>query len=298
MPAKVISEIGLTKVRQAGNSVEYKTMERSKRIVYLCTENNAKSYLGLEEILKDGWNVVLVIAYVHTSQQMARKCLYKRVRQALVSPGRTCLRLYARLKRVLGKSKPLELMCIAELCEIHAVQYVQTTDKSLQNIKDCIAAVSPDVVLSNGWMFRIKEDVFSLASLIALNCHSSYLPEYRGGNVTFAPLINEEKQSGVTVHQLVERFDAGPILTQERVDLESGESLVSLNTKRAQITGHVLKRALEAVGHEELYKQNPPSPFYFRCDYATYRRFKRINFLRKIIGLPIKRYEPKERFDI
>ena len=67
-------------------------MERSNKIVYLCTENNPKSYLGLEEILKDGWNVVLVIAYVHTFQQMARKCFYERIRQALVSPGRTCLK--------------------------------------------------------------------------------------------------------------------------------------------------------------------------------------------------------------
>ena len=273
-------------------------MERSNKIVYLCTENNAKCYLGLEEILKDEWNVVLVIAYVNTMQQKARKCLYKRIRQALVSPGRTCLRLYARLKRVFGKSKPLELICIAELCGLHTVQYVQTTDKSLQNLKNCIATVSPDVVLSNGWMFRITEDVFSLASLIALNCHSSYLPEYRGGNVTYAPLINEERQSGVTVHQLVKQFDAGLILAQERVNIELGENPVSLNTKRAQITGGVLIRALDTVGHEELYKKNPQSPFYFRCDYAMYRRFKRVNFLRKIIGLPIKRYEPKQRFDI
>ncbi|MBC8469691.1 MAG: hypothetical protein H8D56_09490 [Planctomycetes bacterium] len=273
-------------------------MERSNKIVYLCTENNAKSYWGLEEILKDEWNVVLVIAYVHTPQQMAHKCLYKRVRQTLASPGRTFLRLYARLKRFLGKKKPLELTCIEKLCELHAVKYVQTTDKSLQTMKDCIAAVSPDVVLSNGWMFRITEDVFSLANLIALNCHSSYLPEYRGGNVTFAPLINEERQSGVTVHQLVKQFDAGLILAQERVNIEPGESPVSLNTKRAKITGRVLIKAFETVGHEGLYKKNPPNPFYFRCDYATYRRFKRINFLRKIIGLPIKRYEPEERFDI
>ncbi|MCP4607830.1 MAG: hypothetical protein GY845_03835 [Planctomycetes bacterium] len=273
-------------------------MERSNKIVYLCTENNAKCYLGLEEVLKDKWNVVLVIAYVHSFQQMTRKCLHERIRQALISPGRTCLRLYARFKRILGKNKPLEIMSIAELCELHTVQYIQTTDKSLLNIKDRIAAVSPDVILSNGWMFKITEDVFSLASLIALNCHSSYLPEYRGGNVTFAPLINEERQSGVTVHQLVKQFDAGLILAQERVDIESGENPMSLNIKRAQITGSVLIRALDTVGHEELYKKNPPSPFYFRCDYETYRRFRRINFLRKIIGLPIKRYEPKERYDI
>ncbi|MDT8301043.1 MAG: formyltransferase family protein [Sedimentisphaerales bacterium] len=273
-------------------------MERSKKIVYLCTENNAKSYLGLEEILKDEWNVVLVIAYVHTTQEMARKSLCKRLWQTLVNPRRTCLRLYARLKNVLGKNKPLKLMSIAELCELHTVQYVQTTDNSLQTMKDCIAAVSPDVVLSNGWMFKITEDVFSLAGLIALNCHSSYLPEYRGGNVTYAPLINEERQSGVTVHRLVKQFDAGLILAQERVNIEPGDSPESLITKRAQITGSVLIRALETVGHEELYKENSPSPFYFRCTYKTYRRFKRINFLRKIIGLPIKRYEPKERFDI
>jgi methionyl-tRNA formyltransferase len=274
-------------------------MDRNSSIVYLGTENNSKSCLGLEDILEDGWHVRLVIAYEPSTQENRRRSFLGRIECSLAKVIRLCPPIERLIRRILRRRRiPIEFKSMKELSGLHNVPYEAISDRSLQTLKDRIAHISPDVILSNGWMFKVTEDIFSLARLIALNCHSSYLPEYRGGNVTYAPLINAENRSGVTVHQLVERFDAGPILAQRRVSIDPGEIPQSLNAKRAQITGQVIIEAFKIAGHEELYKPNPPSPFYFRCDYATYERYKLINFLRKLIGAPIKRYEPRERYDI
>jgi len=274
-------------------------MDRSGSIIYFGTENNMKSCLGLEAILKDGWNVQMVIAYKPPPQKSQPRSILYRTKHFFSSIVKLHPRIDHLVRRVLKKTKNYgEFSSLEELSRMTNTHFSLTKNKSLQGFKDEIVNISPDIILSNGWMFKIGEDIFSIARLIALNCHSSYLPEYRGGNVTYAPLINEEKESGVTVHQLVEKFDAGAILAQRRVPIQRGETPSSLNVKRALITGSVLIEALEIAGHEELYKPNPPTPFYFRCDYATYKRYKRINFLRKLVALPIKRYEPKERYDI
>ncbi len=275
-------------------------MDRSGSIVYLGTEGNLKSCLGLEEILADGWNVVLVIAYqgppldlqVRPSPaQVARRFARKLV--GLCPPAKRLIR------GLLGRHRvSIEFKHMDQLCSEHGVPYVSTSDRSLHTVAPEVEEAEPAVVLSNGWMFKIPEDIYSVARLIALNCHSSYLPEYRGGNVTYAPLINEEEESGVTVHQLVGKFDAGPILAQRRVRIEPRETPHSLNVKRAQITGELLIEALHAAGHEDIYKPNPPSPFYFRCNRATYMRYRLVNFVRKLLGLHIKPFEGRDRYDI
>ncbi len=279
-------------------------MERNETIVYLGTENNAKSCLGLKEILEDGWNVKLVIAYDSSRSSMAKVTPLEKVKTQIKNflnhfPNpRTHLKNTIALIKTKKISKPINFNTMETICNIHNILYKPTSDKSLKSLKEDISRIFPAVILSNGWMFKISEDIISIAQLIALNCHSSYLPEYRGGNITFAPLINEESQSGITVHQLYSKFDAGPILAQTRILISPKETPRSLNVKRAKATGRVLIKALNIAGKPYLYKPNPPSPFYFRCDYATYMRYKRINYFRKLIGLPIKRYEPQERYDI
>ncbi|MFP4057185.1 MAG: formyltransferase family protein [Candidatus Brocadiia bacterium] len=268
-------------------------MDRSGTIVYLGTEGNAKSCLGLAHLLGDGWRVALVVAYVADAGRGGGASPRKRLRRAAGSALRACPVFRLACRRLRQRRPRLEFPRLEQTCVRHGVAYEPTEDTTLAACKQQIAELEPDVLLSNGWQFRVPPEIFSLARVAALNCHSSYLPEYRGGNVTFAPLINEETRSGVTVHEMVWRFDAGRILAQQRVPIEPGETPASLNAKRARATGQVLIRALQRAGHEHLYKPNPPSPFYPRCDYATYRRYRRANRLRKLLGLPIKRYEPR-----
>jgi methionyl-tRNA formyltransferase len=274
--------------------VAMKSVESKKKkmnIVYLGTEGNMKSCLGLEEILRDGWKVGLVVGYIPHKRVGSRWSVIKQVVAKLISLPL----LIFRAKR--GKLRT-SYRTMRDLLSSYDFQLVLTSDTSLKSVYKTIKAQHCDILLSNGWQFKITPDVSSLARVEALNCHSSYLPEYRGGNVTYAPLINEEKESGVTVHTIVERFDAGLILAQERVSIAKGETPASLNAKRARITGKVLIAALSIAGEREKYKPNPGRHFYFRCSHRTYMNYRVINFLRKLIGMKIKRFEPQVRDDL
>lgn len=280
-------------------------MQRQGSIVYLGREGDEKTCLGLKAVVEDGWTVVLAIGYSPPPGEVVKRkrTIYERIVAGLASAIRALspLRTVARTaRRMLGlkrtrKQAGVRYLKMSEICGAKGISYCETSDKTLASLRDQISLLNPDVILGNGWEFKIAADIFLLARLVPLNCHSSYLPEYRGGNVTLAVLINEEKQSGVTVHEMVEDFDAGRILAQQRVSVARNETRDSLRSKRARVTGSVLVEALEIAGQEARYKDNPASPFYYRCDFATYLRYKRINRFRKLLGLPIKRYEPDQR---
>lgn len=266
-------------------------MERSKSIVYLCTENDAKSCLGLDALVQDGWNISLAIAYKAPS---VRGSLQQKIRKG----GQLLLSL---MEKVIFRPPVIMRISVIpckRICEVNKIEYLETDDRSLESCKEKIYSVNPDVILSNGWQFKIKSEVVKLAGIACLNCHSSYLPEYRGGNVTYAPLINGETQSGVSVHEVLEQFDSGRILAQQRVSVDQMETPLTLRTKRALITAGVLIEALESAGNETLYLDNPTSGFYFRCSYQKYLRFRLENVFRKLLGISIKRYTAQDRHDI
>lgn len=52
-----------------------------------------------------------------------------------------------------------------------------------------------------------------------LNLHPSLLPKYRGPTPVPQQILNNEKESGITIIKMVEHFDAGPIIAQKKVPI-------------------------------------------------------------------------------
>ena len=64
-----------------------------------------------------------------------------------------------------------------------------------------------------------------------VNCHPSLLPEYRGGNPYSHVLINDEKETGITLHFMDEEFDTGNIIMQKKVSISETETMGTLFSK-------------------------------------------------------------------
>jgi methionyl-tRNA formyltransferase len=65
----------------------------------------------------------------------------------------------------------------------------------------------------------------------ALNVHAGMLPDHRGPVPTIHALLDDPPRFGVTVHRLVPRIDAGPILAQRSVVLPAGTSALEAATR-------------------------------------------------------------------
>lgn len=61
-----------------------------------------------------------------------------------------------------------------------------------------------------------------------VNCHPSLLPEYRGANPYSNVIINDEKETGVTLHFMDENFDTGNIIAQKAIPIEKKETMGTL----------------------------------------------------------------------
>lgn len=87
------------------------------------------------------------------------------------------------------------------------------------------------IIYSFSYRNLLSEEVLRLASIAALNLHPSLLPRYRGRAPVNWVLVNGERETGVTLHRMVARADAGDIVAQRAVAIEDSDTALTLYRK-------------------------------------------------------------------
>lgn len=77
----------------------------------------------------------------------------------------------------------------------------------------------PDFILTFAYGQIMNQDWLDLPRFKALNVHTSLLPKYRGASPIQAALLNGDRESGITLMEMVLKMDAGPIAFQDKVEL-------------------------------------------------------------------------------
>jgi methionyl-tRNA formyltransferase len=93
------------------------------------------------------------------------------------------------------------------------------------------ARLAPDLVLSVFFRELLPGEVLAASRIAALNLHPSLLPAYRGRAPINWVLVNGEDTTGITLHHMVERADAGDIVAQRAVAIAPRETALSLYHK-------------------------------------------------------------------
>ncbi len=90
----------------------------------------------------------------------------------------------------------------------------------------------------------LTEKILDLPALGAFNLHGSYLPAYRGRCPVNWVLVNGETRTGVTLHHMVKKADAGDIVGQRLVPIKPTDTAVILYRKLCDAAGKLLDEVL------------------------------------------------------
>lgn len=120
-----------------------------------------------------------------------------------------------------------------------------------EELVNFIANHNFDVLISLGWPWLISNEIIHSVKY-AVNVHPTLLPKYRGFRSGAYILLNNEKESGVTVHMLTEKMDAGEIICQKSFPLSVFDTPKSLKRKTSMIECGVVVEAIEKIENDEV----------------------------------------------
>jgi methionyl-tRNA formyltransferase len=110
-----------------------------------------------------------------------------------------------------------------------------------------LVALRPDLILSAYYRSLIAPGILSPARLGAFNLHGSLLPKYRGRAPINWAVLHGERQIGMTLHRMVQRADAGPIVDQEGVDIGPRDTAEQAFRKALPCARRILARQIDAL---------------------------------------------------
>jgi methionyl-tRNA formyltransferase len=82
-----------------------------------------------------------------------------------------------------------------------------------------LTALQPDFLFSFYYRQMLKAPLLALPKRGAYNMHGSLLPKYRGRVPVNWAIIHGERETGATLHQMLEKPDAGGIVAQQAVPI-------------------------------------------------------------------------------
>ena len=121
-----------------------------------------------------------------------------------------------------------------------------------------IAAFKPEIAAVVAYGRLLPSSLLKLFPRGAVNVHPSLLPKLRGAAPIQWSLSLGEAETSVTVFQLDEQMDRGPILLQVRHPIRFEDTAVTLNDLLAALGGRILMETLDMIesGSVHLHPQD------------------------------------------
>lgn len=93
---------------------------------------------------------------------------------------------------------------------------------------DQLRAWAPDLIVVAAFGQILKKDVLEMPRHGCINVHASLLPRWRGAAPINAAILNGDEETGVTIMQMDEGLDTGPMLAQKSIRIGRGDTAGSV----------------------------------------------------------------------
>lgn len=177
--------------------------------------------------------------------------------RALVDAGHTVTAAVSQPDRAAGRGLAIRPTAVHTAADALGLPHLQVTDVNAAPRPALVGEAEIGVVAAFGQ--KIGPALLSALPRGCINLHASLLPKYRGAAPYQWAIINGETVTGVTIFQLNERWDAGPIWTARAVPIGDTETADELHDRLASVGAALLVETLPRLAAGEL-QPRPQDP--------------------------------------
>lgn len=167
-----------------------------------------------------------------------------------------------------GRNRKIVDSPIDTIAKKNGIQVIRPEKIDSQFIKKIQSYKSEIGILVNSSHF-LPEDLIKVFPNKIINIHPSLLPKHRGPSPIQTALLDGDRVTGITIMEITKNLDAGPIIAQYPIHIDSKDNLVSLTKKLQTISANSIHSILQKILNKELYYERQNG------DLATYT--KKIN---------------------
>jgi methionyl-tRNA formyltransferase len=132
-----------------------------------------------------------------------------------------------------SKEINLQSKTLGELAKKEGIPILSVTDHNQPDSENFLKKAAPDLIVFTGGGL-IRANILAIPPLGVLNCHSGWLPKYRGMDVIEWAVLeagSRKPEVGITLHFMDRGVDTGPIFLQQKVELKKEDTFESIRRR-------------------------------------------------------------------
>ena len=160
--------------------------------------------------------------------------------------------------RPAGRGMKTTASAVKRLALSHGLKLQQPQTLKEPALIDELKRLYPDVMVVAAYGLILPKAVLRLPRLGCINIHASLLPRWRGAAPIQHALLAGDTETGISIMQMDEGLDTGPVLMQVRLRITANDTAQTLHDKLAQLGGEAIVRTLHGLERGELQPQCQP----------------------------------------
>ncbi len=113
------------------------------------------------------------------------------------------------------------------------------------------SSLKPDIAVVVAYGQIIPKRFLAIPKFGFINVHASLLPKWRGAAPIQRSIMNLDKETGVSIMKIVEKLDAGPVMHQDKINLNENIDTLILSKLLSQLGAKSLISAIKKIENNE-----------------------------------------------
>ncbi len=167
--------------------------------------------------------------------------------ESLINSNHKILSVYSQPPKKKNRGQKIKISPVHKLAKKFKIK-IKTPENLDSHIEyDYFKKIKPDVVVVVAYGKLIPEKILKIPNILFLNIHASLLPKWRGAAPIERSILNQDKETGVSIMKIVSELDAGPYLKQVKIKLKKESQFGDVYKKLSQVGADALIASLKII---------------------------------------------------
>ena len=181
------------------------------------------------------------------------------VLEGLIEAGYEIRAVVTQPDKKVGRKQKIAKTPAKIAAEKHDLPVLQPVKLSGSEEMNQLIDMHADLIVTAAYGQFLPTKFLKSVNIAAVNVHGSLLPKYRGGAPIQYSLINGDKETGITIMEMVKKMDAGDIYAQEAIKIEPEDNAGTLFSKLSILGRDLLLKTLPSIIDGSV-KKTPQDP--------------------------------------
>ncbi len=155
--------------------------------------------------------------------------------------------VYTKAPKPSGRGQKLTKSPVHVIAEERGIEVCTPTSLKFLVEQERFEKFKPDIAVVAAYGLMLPREILGIPKYSCINIHPSLLPRWRGAAPIQHTILAGDQETGVSIIQLNEELDSGPILKQKKILIKKNDNYKTLHNKLSKLGSDLLMEVIDEI---------------------------------------------------